>query len=335
MDFLIYFAVYILILLFSIIFHEIGHLVFGLLSGYGFSSFRVGGLMLIKQNGRLKLRRHSIAGTAGQCLMTPPELKDGKMPVVIYNLGGVFANILLAAILYALSFCMGELNALALQMGALISLSMAAFNGIPLKVGGIANDGMNAAHLRKDQTAAVAFRNQLLMNAAQAEGVRISDMPDEWFTLPENADMQNVLCASIAVFSAGRPLDRGDTKEAERQIISLLDSGYNIIGLHKNLLTCDLIYCRLVNDPKADISGLIGKEQDKFMRQMNSYPSVIRTEYALALLFDKNEEKAEQIMSNYEKITKKFPYPQEVKSEMNLMLKALEIYNSTYKAEQN
>ena len=37
----------------NIIVHEGGHLVCGLLSGYGFSSFRIGSLMLVKIDGKL------------------------------------------------------------------------------------------------------------------------------------------------------------------------------------------------------------------------------------------------------------------------------------------
>ena len=42
----------------SITVHEGGHLVFGLASGYKFSSFRIAGLMILKQDGKLVDRRH-------------------------------------------------------------------------------------------------------------------------------------------------------------------------------------------------------------------------------------------------------------------------------------
>ena len=322
---------------FSVITHEGGHLIFGLLSGYRFSSFRISGLMLIKQDGKMKLKRFKLAGTGGQCLMCPPEPKNGEYPVLIYNLGGVILNIFFAVVAFVLYYTLDFIPVLSLLL-LLIGIFSAFFaisNGIPISAGGISNDGMNALHLSKDKTAAAVFRNQLLMNAAQAGGARISEMPDEWFALPEGADMQNVHCASIAVFAASRPLDRGDTVEAERQIYQLLHSGYNVIGLHKNLLTCDLIYCRLVNNPTVDVSHLITEELKKIMRMMNSYPSIIRTEYTLALLQEKNEKKAEEIMSKYEKITRKFPYSQEIDAERNFMLRALEIYKSTNNAGQN
>ena len=311
----------------AVIVHEGGHLVFGLLSGYRFSSFRIGSMMWINQDGRINLRRFTLAGTAGQCLMRPPVEVEKKSQIIVYNLGGVIANFIFSALLALLYylFLNQVLLALILLLGAAVSFFMVISNGIPFNAGGIANDGMNALHLSKNPDAAEAFRKQLLMNAAQTEGVRISDMPDEWFAIPEGADMQNVHCASLAVFATSRHLDRGDTVTAEQEISVLLNSGYNIIGLHRQLLTCDLIYCRLVNDSAADVSSLITPELKKIMKSMRTYPAVIRTQYTLALLSEGNKEKAEQILSSYDKLTAKFPYRQDVDSDRALMLKAFEI----------
>ena len=306
----------------SIIIHEGGHLVFGLISGYGFSSFRIAGVMLVRQDGRLRVRTMSIAGTGGQCLMIPPEPdENGKIPVILYNLGGIIANLVLCALfaaLYALTI-KHIVVAYIFLLSTIISMLMAVTNGIPLHVGGIANDGMNACYLSKNSVSAIAFRNQLLMNAAQSEGQRISEMPDEWFRLPDGADMQDLHCASIAVFATGRLLDRGDTLAAEREIFALLNSGYNIVGLHRSLLACDLIYCRLVNNPTADISRLLSADVKKLMKLMKTYPSIIRTEFAIALLSEKNEKKASEIKDFFEKATKKFPFPQEIENERRLI----------------
>ncbi|MGN1073610.1 MAG: hypothetical protein ACI4QB_01345, partial [Eubacteriales bacterium] len=80
----------------QLVIHEAGHLVFGLKTGYRFSSFRIGSLMWLKENGRLVRRRLSLAGTGGQCLMEPPALVNGRMPVVLYNLGGCIMNLIAA-----------------------------------------------------------------------------------------------------------------------------------------------------------------------------------------------------------------------------------------------
>lgn len=312
----------------SIIVHEGGHLVFGLIAGYRFSSFRIGSMMWINQDGKIKLRSFTLAGTAGQCLMKPPADKESRSQIIIYNLGGVLANLILSAIFAILYYF--SLNhvllALIFLLGAAVSFFIVITNGIPMNAGGIANDGMNALHLSKNPDAAEAFRKQLLMNAAQTEGARISEMPDDWFAIPDGADMQNVHCASLAVFSASRFLDRGDTVTAEQEITSLLNSGYNIIGLHRNLLTCDLIYCCLVNGSDVDVKSLLTPELEKLMKSMKTYPAVIRTQYTLSLLSDKNEKKADEILASFEKQTLKFPYPQEIAAERDLMMRAQEKY---------
>lgn len=306
----------------SVIVHEGGHLVFGLMSGYKFSSFRIGSLMLIKQEGKIKLRRLKIAGTGGQCLMIPPEAKDGKIPVVLYNLGGVIANIIFAAIL-ALLYYLTLLHvavALVFLVGAMLSFIFAMANGIPLNVGGIPNDGMNALSLKGNEAAAQAFTNQLLMNAEQAKGVSISHMPDEWFRLPDGADTRNVHCASIAVFAASRTMDAMNFEAAEEEINALLQSPANITALHRKLLTCDLVFCRLALDGKgAEISSLLTIEQQKFMQSMRKFPGVLRTQYAIALIRDKNAEQAEKIKQKFVKCAKSYPYPQDIKSETAFM----------------
>ena len=61
----------------QIILHEVGHYLFGKLSGYQFVSFRVGNYTWIRENGKLTLKKFKIPGTGGQCLMMPPQ-KDEK-----------------------------------------------------------------------------------------------------------------------------------------------------------------------------------------------------------------------------------------------------------------
>ena len=70
----------------QIVIHEGGHLVGGLLSGYRFVSFRIFNIALIRHKGRFALRRYSIAGTGGQCLLLPPDGNAGDIPLMLYNL---------------------------------------------------------------------------------------------------------------------------------------------------------------------------------------------------------------------------------------------------------
>ena len=55
------------------------------------------------------------------------------------------------------------------------------------------------------------------------------------------------------------------------------------------------------------------------MKQMKTFPSVIRTEYAYALLCERNKEKAQKHLAYFEKTEKNYPYPQDMQSERELM----------------
>ena len=127
----------------SIAAHEAGHLVFGLMTGYGFVSYRVGSLTIVRSDSKLKIRRMKLAGTGGQCLMSPPEMKDGKYPFVLYQLGGAIFNLVFSAVFIAVAFAVSGPQALRVILAdiGLINLATALTNGIPLRLGAVDNDG--------------------------------------------------------------------------------------------------------------------------------------------------------------------------------------------------
>ncbi len=155
-----------------LIIHEAGHLVAGFISGYGFGSFRVGSLMFIEENGKIKIKKHSVAGTGGQCLMIPPKMVDGKFPVIFYNLGGVLMNLIFTAIpvILAILFVNKPIIYAFCVLMALAGFISAATNGIPLRLGIVNNDGSNARELYKNEEAMRAFYNQFMTMAALSDG---------------------------------------------------------------------------------------------------------------------------------------------------------------------
>ena len=58
----------------QLIIHEAGPLVCGLISGYKFVSFRVLSYTLLKEEGKFKVKKFSLSGTEGQCLLSPPDI---------------------------------------------------------------------------------------------------------------------------------------------------------------------------------------------------------------------------------------------------------------------
>ncbi len=308
--------------LLHIIIHEAGHLVFGLLSGYRFSSFRIGSLMLAKEDGRLRFRTLSLAGTGGQCLMAPPEPVDGKVPVMLYNFGGAIMNTLFSFMALGLYFSLGDGRPIAAvcMIFALIGFLLAALNGIPMRAGLVDNDGKNAISIAKNPEAMRAFYLQMKIAEKTAENVRLKDMPAEWFAVDPDADMQNSMVATMAVFAANRLFDEHRFEEADALMEKLVAGKNAVSGVHRSLLVCDRIYCALISEaPSETIEAMLTKEQKKFMRSMKDFPSVLRTEYALAKSGGKGEVQEEAIRKRFEKIAKRYPYSGEIESERELM----------------
>ena len=318
-------------LLFHIIIHEAGHLVFGLMTGYKFSSFRIASFMWLKESGKIKLKRVSIAGTAGQCLMAPPDMKDGRLPIVLYNLGGSFFNLITGVLFLSLFLFITDIPLLSpiLLIFAIIGFMTAMINGIPMRMGTVDNDGYNAFALSKNKEAVEAFWMQLKVVEQTSKGIRLKDMPAEWFDIPTDESMKNSMVATRCVFACNRLMDEEKFEEADALMAHLLEIESGIVGLHHDLLICDRIYVELIRENRSDvIEGMLTKEQKQFMKAMKRFPSVLRTQYALALLWEKNVSRAETIKRDFEKAVKSYPYPHEIEAERDLMLIAERVCKS-------
>lgn len=306
----------------QIVLHETGHLIGGLLTGYKFCSFRIGNLQLQRENGSLRFRRLKLAGTGGQCLMTPPEPVDGKIPVMLYNLAGPLMNLLTALSALGGYFLSGggSLGASLVFMFALTGFYLALTNGIPLRLGPIDNDGKNAFSLRRDPEAMRAFYLQMAVNSRQTAGERLRDMPDEWFIMPSDEAMQNALVAATGVFCCNRLMDEHRFAEAHEAMARLLTGRANLVGLYRALLLCDEMYLELIGENRRGaLDAMLTKPQRRFMRQMKNFPSVLRTEYAIALLRDGDAVRAAALRARFEKIAATYPYQGDIAQERSLL----------------
>ena len=305
-------------LLVHTIIHELGHLIFGLLTGYRFSSFRVGSLMLMTEQGRLVLRRHSIPGTAGQCLMAPPALRDGRMPVVLYNLGGSIANLIasIPLLLLALTVPIGSVWAYIWGLVASVGVTSALTNAIPNGNGMVFNDGYNARSLLRDVQAVRAVWIQLEVNHRQSQGERIADMPADWFAMPTEAQMQNNLTAALAVLHADRILAEERLEEADVLMAELIAGENAIAPIHRSLLQMQRLWLEVMQQNRPEVvKELLTDDLKQLMKAMKRYPPVIRMEYALAMLQDRDERQAEKCLRRFEKAAKRYAYRVQIADE--------------------
>jgi hypothetical protein len=55
------------------------------------------------------------------------------------------------------------------------------------------------------------------------------------------------------------------------------------------------------------------------LKQMRNYPSVLRTQYAEALIVQEDGQNADEILGNFEKISRTYPSEADIEAERELM----------------
>lgn len=262
----------------QIVLHEGGHLLFGLLSGYRFVSFRIFNWTLIRQEGKFRLKRFGIAGTGGQCLMLPPDKPLEEIPVVLYHWGGVIVNMSVALLAFVVWYVVEDPSLLLAQF-----LVMMCFAGVSL-------------------------------------GLRIKDMPEEWFAWVDDIDYGEPMQLNIRLLQVGRLLDLGQMEEAYVALEEIARHKGEMIGLLAKEVVCELIYLDLVTGHNRWADTLYTKEIELYVRQYRVLmSSKQRFLCAWALYKERDREKALAIYKNVVQKQTQYLLQGEVKMDIAMM----------------
>lgn len=302
-----------------VVIHESGHLVCGLLTGYKFTSFRIFNHTLFKKDGKFQIKKFAVAGTGGQCLLTPPDLPIEKIPTKLYNFGGILANIMMLIIVIPLFFLnLNPFVAEALAVFAAVDLILIIGNGIPIRT--LSNDGYNIKHLNKNPMSKQGFILQLRVNALMQNGMRPKDMPDNLFMNPATIDYQSALEVAIPLMYASRLIDKMDYPEALDCLESLYEHKENIMPLYVKEIACELAFLYLRTGESEKAESLLDNDLRKYIaayrKTMSSKERII---CAMTLYLDKDEDGARKIYAGLTAHEKDFLLQGEVKSDIALM----------------
>lgn len=302
-------------ILFMIVTHELGHLIFGLLTGYRFVSFRIFSFMLVRSQGKWAIRRMSLPGTGGQCLMAPPVKKNGKFPFVLYNLGGIlFCGLLsLIPMIIGLSGENAEFRMLFFIFG-FVSFVMNLFNAIPTNGKSMVNDATNLKMALGSDVARHALWNQLEYVSLHAQNVPTADMPEDLFFTPEKADLSNPLIIWQVLALIERLEDRSEYQEARQAITFALDNAPFIFPLYKYILQLEAIYLDSILGNDSDLADEYYEKLEK-ISALRSLAPFHRASYAYLLLTKKDLSGAQKALTDYQKKIKKLPFQAEANFE--------------------
>jgi len=217
--------------------HELGHLVFGKLTGYGFVSFRVASFVWYKEEGKIRFAR-SKSNVSGQCLMEPNSNVE-NFKFVWYNLGGGVFNLLFAAMFLAvyIAASASAYNGLNFPMsfflgvGIFANMFLAFISLAPIILAGTPVDGRNVLTALKSKDAKRGLYTMLYVNSEMAKGKRYRDFDSELFAVDSNADLNNYFVAFLVMLMAEWFIDVGEVKQGfltfSRLNLSKLPTAYS------------------------------------------------------------------------------------------------------------
>ena len=311
----------------QIILHEAGHLIGGLLTGYRFVSFRIFRFVVLRDDtGHLRLKRFHLAGTGGQCLLTPPPDTDRPTPYVLYNAGGFAANFLTALIALTLMVFVDGLPAFAtvfLLMNVIVGIALGLMNAIPMKAGGVSNDGYNL-RLLKDPRLLRSMVIQLRVNAAVQNGMRPTEMPAEWFQSTGMTHYDNLIEVGDLMLRTAYQMDLGHMEVAQALLEGAYEHPDQIGPLMKNEVACELLYLYWATGQAERAAALLTPELEKYIRStagvMSSKQRIL---FAQALCGEKDTARALEIFRRLEASQDKYLMQGEVKMDLALMRQLL------------
>lgn len=303
----------------TIIIHECGHLVTGLMTGYKFSSFRIGKKMLVKENNKFKIKKFSILGTGGQCLLVPPEY-DENFPWFFYNLGGCLFNFLITilCIVFTIIFSNNYILVAILTSFIYMNLASCLINIIPLQLG-MPNDGYNILMIFKEKESSWCIYSQLMIGDLQIKGIKYQDMDPGLFQIPEHANLNNPLYQPILLTQINILHEQFKFIEA-KELIEKINQKCKLFPILKNECDCEYLFYLLMENPNNSEIKILYKKISKYLNKTSKIMAGRqRILYAYELLVNKDQTKADKHLASFNKLIQSHPFQAEIECEKEII----------------
>jgi hypothetical protein len=259
--------------------------------------------------------------------MAPPLRPIEEIDTRWYNLGGVLANILLsiAALLVCLLFDLPSEATIIMVFVIFFGLFMAITNGIPMKVGGMNNDGYNLFHLEKSPLDKRILCKMLEANARMQNGEQPRQLPDEMFR-EEGTGWSDALQVNWQLMVVTRMINQQRWEEAYtlmKEGLSKKDSMPKLFFLE---LSLEMVFVCLATGRTDEARQLYDKELSGYLKKyVKTHSSKARILCAIELLMNGNRDEALRIKDNLTARRNDFLMQGEVAMDIELMSEIIKV----------
>ena len=198
------------------------------------------------------------------------------------------------------------------------------------------NDGYKAIALSKDKNLLSAFWLDLKCNETKTGKIRFKDMPLEWFDVSINTEMRTVISENCGLIIYSRYMADHNFDKADALALNMLKNVKTLTMETYRLVTGDRIFRELIRENRRDVvESMLDRGQEQFLYTLKPYPYTLRIRYALALLYEDDMTKAENIRKSFDKLFPIYPNTDDIQSEQELMQLTLEKYLAQNRQTQN
>ena len=201
-----------------------------------------------------------------------------------------------------------------LMIFAIIGIFFSFTNLIPLQIGGIPNDGLNARNCKTNPQTRRAMWIQLKYAALLTQGVTPRNMPEEW--TQNIGEITDGILGFLPCLHYNRLMDHQSGEDARAYLQHVLDNPGKMADLHQNELRGELLFHELINENRAEIvESMYTPELQANMKLLKTHLSLLRLQYAYTLLYSKDGQKAKKIRETFDKTCKTTPFAGDIDNE--------------------
>jgi hypothetical protein len=198
-----------------------------------------------------------------------------------------------------------------------------------MKIQGISNDAANVLSLRKHPEGKIGLKLQLSVNAQCQRGVRLKDMPEDWFIVDDDFRPSDTIDAGLATMTASRYIDIREFDKAYDIFNKIIAPESKAIGIYVKESMCEMVFLSLLKGDEEKFNQLYTKQLEKYINQFKSImSSKMRILFTIALLHDNDKAKAEEIYNKLLIDRDKYLMKGEVEMDLDLMKEILTKYQS-------
>jgi len=264
--------------------HELGHLIFGLLTGYKSWIFRVFNMALVKDKGKYSLKLCSHSEALGQCLMLPLGNTNRKGELGysygLYNLGGVILNFISGIIFLFLTLELKDISIyswLFLVFNMLYGIGFSIINGLPFIEN---NDGHNYILLNRDYNAQESYNRQLNIFYELYQGKTYGEIEFKKIKVHNQIDLSNSIILWHKMMECYYYMDLNRWDRAKGCIEAFRPFINNLSINDRIFLYLEELYLSIVTKEPSDKIEKLFELTKEFIKKNRSDINVYRVETA-------------------------------------------------------